>query len=81
MWSSVEGPDVVYEVHVRPGRASEVINEVAEEQDDDLVVMATHGRTGLEKFFLGSVTSKGVRTSPSPVFTVRTLEIHERETG
>ena len=80
MWASVEGPDVEYEVHVRPGRAAEVINEVAEEQDDDLVVMATHGRTGLEKFFLGSVTNKVVRTSPSPVFTVRTLEIPEPET-
>lgn len=75
MWAEVEGPDVGYEVHVRAGRAAEEINECAREQDDDLIVMATHGRTGLDKFFLGSVTNKVIRTAPAPVFTVRTLEV------
>jgi nucleotide-binding universal stress UspA family protein len=37
----------------------------------DLVVMGTHGRTGLAKFFLGSVASRVLAISPCPVLTVR----------
>jgi len=37
----------------------------------DLVVMGTHGRTGLSRFFLGSVAARVVATSPVPVLTVR----------
>jgi len=35
-----------------------------------MVVMGTHGRTGLAHFLLGSVTEKVVQTSPVPVLTV-----------
>jgi nucleotide-binding universal stress UspA family protein len=37
----------------------------------DLVVMGTHGRSGLAKFFLGSVAERVVASSPCPVLTVR----------
>lgn len=37
----------------------------------DLVVMGTHGRTGISRVFLGSVTDKVVQRSASPVLTVR----------
>lgn len=47
------------------------ILEYARGQDIDLIVMATHGRTGLAHALLGSVTEKIVRTAPCPVFTVR----------
>ena len=40
----------------------------------DLVVTGTHGRCGIERYFLGSVTEKTVRTSPVPVMTVRQTE-------
>jgi nucleotide-binding universal stress UspA family protein len=36
--------------------------------------MGTHGRTGVERYLLGSVTEKPVRTSPAPVMTVRQPE-------
>lgn len=39
----------------------------------DLIVMATHGRTGLGRLLLGSVTEKVVRRAPCPVFTVRSF--------
>lgn len=42
-----------------------------EERDIDLVVVGTHGRTGFDRYLLGSVTEKLVRTSPVPVLTVR----------
>jgi nucleotide-binding universal stress UspA family protein len=37
----------------------------------DLIVIGTHGRTGLARFFLGSVASRVVATAPCPVLTVR----------
>jgi universal stress protein A len=37
----------------------------------DLIVMGTHGRTGLEHIFLGSVAEKVVRLAPCPVLIAR----------
>jgi nucleotide-binding universal stress UspA family protein len=42
-----------------------------EEHDVDLVVVGTHGRTGFDRYLLGSVTEALVRTAPVPVLTVR----------
>jgi len=42
-----------------------------EKHDIDLVVVGTHGRTGFDRYVLGSVTEYLVRTSPIPVLTVR----------
>lgn len=39
----------------------------------DMIVMGTHGRTGVEHFLLGSVAEKVVRLSPCPVLTVRPM--------
>jgi nucleotide-binding universal stress UspA family protein len=50
------------------------IRSYIEEHDIDLVVMGTHGRSGIERYLLGSVTEKTVRTSPAPVMTVRQPE-------
>jgi hypothetical protein len=41
-----------------------------EEHDIDLVVVGTHGRTGFDRYVLGSVTEYLVRTSPIPALTV-----------
>jgi universal stress protein A len=48
----------------------------AREKDVDLIVMGTHGHTGLAHVLLGSVTEKVVRKAPCPVLTVRHPE-HE----
>jgi len=50
------------------------IIEYAAENDVDLIVMGTHGRTGLDRYLLGSVTERIVRRSPIPVLTVRAPE-------
>jgi len=47
------------------------INRLARSKRADLVVIGTHGRTGLAKFFLGSVASRVVSTARCPVLTVR----------
>lgn len=56
--------------HVRFGKAAEEILAFAEEHAVDLIVMGTHGRTGLAHLLLGSVTERVVRASPKPVLIV-----------
>jgi nucleotide-binding universal stress UspA family protein len=53
------------------GRPYEEVLRTAEEVGADLIVMGTHGRTGLRHLMTGSVTEKVVRRSPIPVLTVR----------
>ena len=53
------------------GVAHEQITRAARSKRADLVVIGTHGRTGLAKFFLGSVAGRVVSTASCPVLTVR----------
>ena len=53
------------------GAAAEAIVEAAHERGAALIVMGTHGRTGVRKMFLGSVAERVVATAPCPVLTVR----------
>jgi nucleotide-binding universal stress UspA family protein len=63
--------DVRTRTAVRAGNPYRVILDYAGANDVDLVVMGTHGRTGLDRYLLGSVTEKVVRTADVPVLTVR----------
>jgi nucleotide-binding universal stress UspA family protein len=47
------------------------ITKTAADEGVDLVIMGTHGRTGVARFFLGSVASRVISTAPCPVLTVR----------
>jgi len=60
-------PEIVVEI----GDPAEVILATERKLQADLVVMATHGRTGLARIVLGSVTDKIVRGSTAPVLTIR----------
>jgi universal stress protein A len=53
------------------GSPSQKIVETAEAEHVDLIVMATHGRTGLSHLLIGSVAERVVRTAPCPVLTIR----------
>jgi nucleotide-binding universal stress UspA family protein len=53
------------------GSAGYGIMEFAQDWDIDLIAMATHGRTGLSKVVMGSVTEKVIKISPCPVLSVR----------
>jgi nucleotide-binding universal stress UspA family protein len=66
--------DVPTRTEVRSGNPHETILDYADEHDVDLVVMGTHGRPGLDRYLLGSVTEKVVRTSDIPVLTVRGVD-------
>lgn len=56
------------------GAAAEKIVQVAIDEGHDLVVMGTHGRTGVRRMVLGSVAENVVRTCPVPVLTVHSNE-------
>jgi nucleotide-binding universal stress UspA family protein len=47
------------------------IVEIAQEEKANLIVMATHGRTGFRHFIMGSVAERVVRTAPCSVLTIR----------
>lgn len=66
------GVDVV--TAVRRGTPHVVIGEYADEEGIDLIVMGTHGRTGVNRMLVGSVTERVVRRSDVPVLTVRMTE-------
>ncbi len=53
------------------GRPYEEILEYADEMDVDLIVMGTEGRSGLDRFMIGSVTERVLRTTDVPVLAVR----------
>ena len=59
------------ETSVVSGTAYRSIREYIDDHDIDLVVMGTHGRRGIDRYLLGSVTERVVRTSDVPVLTVR----------
>ncbi|WP_410766098.1 universal stress protein [Haloferax sp. DFSO60] len=61
--------DVTTEYIIEEGVPDSVITDHA--SDADIVVMATHGRTGLDHYLIGSVTERVVRTASAPVMTVR----------
>ena len=63
--------NVRYDLAIRTGKPAETINQAAEDFDVDLIVMATHGRTGVTRLFLGSVAEHVLRASKRPVLTIR----------
>jgi nucleotide-binding universal stress UspA family protein len=56
---------------VLEGVAHEQIVRTAKRRRADLIVIGTHGRTGVARFFLGSVAARVTATAPCPVLTVR----------
>jgi nucleotide-binding universal stress UspA family protein len=53
------------------GSTHDRIARAAKARRADLIVMGTHGRSGLARFFVGSVASRVVSVAPCPVMTVR----------
>ncbi|MEP0548882.1 MAG: universal stress protein [Rhodothermales bacterium] len=73
------GGDPAAAFHICVGRPHREIIELAEERGAGLVVMATHGLTGLEHALVGSVTERTIRSAPCPVLSMRHLERPDRD--
>lgn len=64
-------PDLLWDVMVEVGDPASVIVDLAREKEVDLIVMSTHGRSGLRRWLLGSVTEKVLCQAPCPVLSIR----------
>ena len=65
---------VRFEVVTKSGREDEEIIEFAKKENVDIIVMGTHGKTGIEHVFFGSVAEKVLRHSPFPIFVIPSRE-------
>jgi nucleotide-binding universal stress UspA family protein len=68
---SIGDTDLPVTRHVEVGSPATVIVQFAKDHDMDYIVMPTHGRTGLNRLLMGSVTEEVVRKAPCPVITVK----------
>jgi len=73
--SQIKGP-VPIRTEVRKGNAETEIVDVAREMACDLIILSTHGRTGVERLLMGSTVEKVTRRAGCPIFIVRP---HERD--
>jgi universal stress protein A len=67
-------PELLKDVLVQVGSAFEVITNIARDYEVDLIVLTTHGKTGLKHVFMGSTAERVVRHAPCPVLVVRKHE-------
>jgi nucleotide-binding universal stress UspA family protein len=67
----VAGRRIIVQSAVRYGRAAKEILDHAKTGGADLIAMATHGRTGVRRWVLGSVAETVLRAAPVPVLLVR----------
>jgi nucleotide-binding universal stress UspA family protein len=63
-------PGIQHEELIEEGEAARVLSDIVQEHHIDLMVLGTEGRTGIEKFLLGSVAEEIFRTATCPVLTV-----------
>ncbi len=68
--------DVAAEVRVEEGQVAPRVLQVAADESVDLIVMGTHGRSGVQRLVLGSIAEKMVRQAACPVLTVPPGDAH-----
>jgi len=64
------GNKIKFEIVTKSGREDNEILKFAKKENIDIIVMGTHGRTGIEHVFFGSVAERVIRRSPFPVFII-----------
>lgn len=69
--NDVGGPETPFTIHVLVGHPAYEIVDFAERQGTGLIVIATHGLTGIKRLLLGSVAERVVHRASCPVFTVK----------
>jgi len=62
---------VPYEHRLVTGDPASAVAQLAAEENADMIVMGTHGRTGLTRLLMGSVAERVVRRAPCPVLTYK----------
>jgi nucleotide-binding universal stress UspA family protein len=70
-WLRGADPGIQFEARLREGNPAEVILDTILGCHCDVVVMGTHGRTGVGRLLMGSVAEAVLRTAPCPVLVVK----------
>ena len=65
------GEEVKIEALVREGESYKVITDLSRKFKSDVIIMGSHGRTGIKRLLMGSVTEKVIGYAPCPVLVVR----------
>lgn len=73
LFNETNEPNLRHENYIVNGHAAKDILNFAKSHNTNLIVIATHGLTGIEHFLMGSVAEKVVRMSPCPVFTTKSF--------
>jgi nucleotide-binding universal stress UspA family protein len=73
----VKDAELRFFVHVRLGSPAEEILRLGEEVGAHIILVGSHGRTGLKRVFMGSVSEKVVREAKCPVLVVRPREYED----
>jgi nucleotide-binding universal stress UspA family protein len=68
---NAESQSVSAEAYVKEGETFKMIINIAGETGANLIVMGSHGSTGLKRLLMGSVTEKVIGYSPCPVLVVK----------
>jgi len=71
-----KGPKVDYNIYINGGRVASNIIRFAENKSSNLIIISTHGLTGIEHLVMGSVTEKVIRFANCPVFTIKSFGKH-----
>jgi len=70
-WAKEKNPEIEISKKIITGRATESIVEEAKKEKIDLIVIGSHGTSGIKEWFLGSVTNRVADQAPCPVFIVK----------
>jgi nucleotide-binding universal stress UspA family protein len=73
MIDEISGPKVKYKIKIVEGVPAREILKFTENNNVNMIVLTTHGASGLNQFFLGSVAEKIIRRSICPVFTIKSF--------
>ena len=68
-----------FETRIAPGLPAEQVVRLAKSEKTDMIVMGTHGRSGLKRLMIGSVTDKVIRSAPCPVLVVNSADKEQKE--
>ena len=75
---AARGEGLLARAVLRTGPAASTIAETAKDEGADLLVVGTHGRSGLDRLILGSVAERVVRLASCPVLVVKSAEAAAR---
>lgn len=74
----IDAPDIKIRMLIVEGDVAGAILDIAKDEQVDLIVMSTHGYSGVTRWVMGSVTERVLSNAPCPVYVVRSPDLPQR---